>query len=44
MWKHASKGMQRNSTALQRIEKMLVLRENASLADDEIWLSSSSLN
>jgi hypothetical protein len=37
----AGKGVQRNRLALQRIEKMLALRENASAADDDASLSSS---
>jgi hypothetical protein len=40
---HASKGEQRNRLALQRIEQMLALRENAALADDSI-LTSSAFN
>ena len=38
---HAGKGVQRNSLALQRIEKMLALRENASAVVDDVLLSSS---
>ena len=38
---HAEKGVQRNRLALQRIERMLALRENASAADDDGLLSSS---
>ena len=38
---HAGKGEQRNRLALQRIEKMLAVRENASAVDDDVLLSSS---
>jgi ClpX C4-type zinc finger/Glyoxalase superfamily protein len=38
---HARSGVQRNRLALQRIERVLALRENASAADDDILLSSS---
>ncbi|SRR5579871_1832761 len=38
---HANSGVQRSRSALQRIEKVLALRENASAADDGVLLSSS---
>jgi ClpX C4-type zinc finger/Glyoxalase superfamily protein len=38
---HASKGVERNRLALQRIERMLAPRENASAANDDVMLSSS---
>jgi hypothetical protein len=38
---HARSGVERIRPALQRIEKMLALRENASAADDDILQSSS---
>jgi hypothetical protein len=40
---HASEGERRNRLALQRIERMLALRENAALADDPA-LTSSAFN
>jgi hypothetical protein len=38
---HAHSGVQRNRLALQRIERILALREDAQTADDDILLSSS---
>ena len=38
---HAEKGVQRNRLALQRIERVLALRENRSATDSEISLSPS---
>jgi hypothetical protein len=38
---HAHSGVQRSRLALQRIERVLALRENAGAADDDVLLSSS---
>ena len=38
---HAQSGVQRSRLALQRIERVLALRENAGAADDDVLLSSS---
>jgi hypothetical protein len=38
---HARSGVQRNRLALQRIERVLALREDASASDNDILLSSS---
>jgi hypothetical protein len=38
---HAQGGVQRGRSALQRIERVLALRENAGAADDGVLLSSS---
>jgi ClpX C4-type zinc finger/Glyoxalase superfamily protein len=41
---HARKGEQRNRLVLQRIERMLALRHNASPVDDDILTSSSIIH
>jgi hypothetical protein len=38
---HAHSGLQRSRSALQRIERVLALRENPGAADDDVLLSSS---
>ena len=38
---HAGRGAQRNRLALQRIDRMLALRDNSSAVDDGIFLSPS---
>ena len=38
---HAHSGVQRSRSALQRIERVLALRENEGSADDDVLLSSS---